>query len=337
MSRRALVVEQPGSLTLATLPPLEAGRGELVVRPAYCGLCGSDLELIRGEVDAAFVRYPLTLGHEWSGTVASVGADVSGFAPGQRCVVEGIIPCGHCASCLVGATNVCDTYDEIGFTRAGGAADEVLVPARIAHALAERVSLVDAALVEPTAVVLTGLEKAAPARGARMLVIGDGTIGLLAVMLAELWAPAELAMVGRRADQEPLARALGSTSFRLESPLGLPYDFVIEAAGVPGAVETAVAATRRGGTVLLLGLPPTGSTLTLPADLLVNNDLTLVASFGYTSSVWARVVELLNSGRIEPGRIVTHRYPLEAYEQALDALRSPVGPRGKVLLELARG
>ena len=79
-------------------PRLAPGPGEVVVRPVYCGLCGSDLELMRGEVDAAFVRYPLTLGHEWSGTIAAVGAGVSGLAPGQRCVAEGIIPCGHCAS-----------------------------------------------------------------------------------------------------------------------------------------------------------------------------------------------------------------------------------------------
>jgi len=337
MTRRALVVEQPGSLALRRRASLEPGPGEVVVRPAYCGLCGSDVELVRGEVDAAFVGYPLTLGHEWSGTIGAVGAGVSRLRPGQRCVGEGIVPCGRCASCLAGATNVCDTYDELGFTREGAAGDEVLVPARIVHVLADSVPLLDAALVEPAAVVLTGLEKAAPRPDSRVLVIGDGTIGLLAAMLVALWSPREIAMVGRRAEQEELARVLGVTSFRVDSPAGPLSDLVIEAAGSSAAIEAAVGATRRGGTTLLLGLPPTGATVTLPADLLVNNDLTIAASFGYTSSIWARVVELLNGGRIAPGRIVTHRYPLEAFVQAFETLTSSTGRRGKVILEVAGG
>ena len=331
------MVEQPGTLGLADLDLLVPGPGEVVARPAYCGVCGSDLELLRGEIDAAFVRYPLALGHEWSGTIEAVGADVSGLEPGQRCVAEGIIPCGHCPSCLAGRTNVCDTYDELGFTRAGAAGDQVLLPARVVHALADTVSLVDAALVEPAAVVLTGLEKAAPQAGSRVLVIGDGTIALLSTMLVALWSPVEVAMVGRRAEQEELALSLGATSFSLDSPPGDPYDLVIEAAGSPAAIESAVGAARRGGTVLLLGLTPAGTTFTLPADLLVNNDLTVAASFGYTSAVWARVVGLLNGGRIVPGRIVTHRYPLEAFGSAFETLSAPTGARGKVLLEVAGG
>jgi threonine dehydrogenase-like Zn-dependent dehydrogenase len=87
--------------------------------------------------------------------------------------------------------------------------------------------------------------------------------------------------------------------------------------------------------VTLLGLPPTGQTVELPADLIVNNDLTVVASFGYTSAAWGRMVDLVNAGRIQPGRIVTHRFPLEDYEQAFAALAVPEGTRGKILLEIA--
>jgi L-iditol 2-dehydrogenase len=337
VTRRALVVPQPGSLGLAVYESLEPGPGEIVARTVFCGLCGSDLELLRGEVDPAFVRYPLTLGHEWSGVIEAVGPGVSGLEPGQRCVAEGIIPCGHCPSCLRGATNVCETYDEIGFTREGAAGDQLLLPARIVHGLADDVSLVDAALVEPAAVVLTGLEKARPAEAARVLVVGDGTIGLLAAMLVRLWSPIELAMVGGRPEQESLARSVGVTTFGLAVPEDAAFDLVIEAAGSPAAVETAVRAARRGGTILLLGLPPSGTTVTFPADLLVNNDLTLAASFGYTSAVWARVVELLNAGRIPLGALVTHRYPLEAYNEAFDALTAPTGARGKILLQVSDG
>ena len=89
--------------------------------------------------------------------------------------------------------------------------------------------------------------------------------------------------------------------------------------------------------MLALGLPPTGSTLELPGDLLVNNDLTLAGSFGYTSAAWARVVELLNAGRLRPARLITHRFPLDDFDPAFDELAEPSGARGKVMLEVAGG
>jgi threonine dehydrogenase-like Zn-dependent dehydrogenase len=337
VSRRALVIEQPGSIALVERDELRPGPGEVVLRPAYCGLCGTDLELLRGEVDPDFARYPVTLGHEWSGVVEAVGPGVAGIEPGLRCVAEGIVPCGRCASCRAGATNVCDTYDEVGFTREGGAGDQIVVPARIVHVLAEDVPLLDAALVEPSAVVLTGLEKTRPRPGLRLLVVGDGTIALLSVLLARLWSPAELVVAGRRAEQEALALELGATEFTTGDPPQGAFDLTIEAAGATEAVTTAVGALTRGGTALLLGLAPTGSVLELPADLLVNNDLTLAASFSYTAAAWSRVVALLNAGRLRPGRLVTHTFGLDDYEHAFAELAAPSGRRGKVMLEVAGG
>ncbi|MFN2629919.1 MAG: zinc-binding dehydrogenase [Gaiellaceae bacterium] len=336
MSRRALVVDPPGSVAVREREELRPGRGEVLLRPAYCGVCGTDLDLVHGRIDPAFVRYPLTLGHEWSGTVERVGEGVTGIEAGMRCVAEGLIPCGRCRSCRAGATNVCEVYDEIGFTREGGASDQILVPARVSHVLDEAVTLLDAALVEPSAVVLTGLEKARLRPGLRVLVVGDGTIALLAVLLAAFWSPAELVVSGRRDEQAELVRSLGATGFSMGEP-SAAFDLVVEAAGSAAAVAAAVGAVRRGGTVLHLGLPPAGSLLQLPGDLLVNNDVTLAASFGYTSAAWARVVELLNRGRFRPAALVTHRFALEDFEQALAQLAAATGRRGKVMLEVAGG
>ena len=335
MSRRALVVDRPGEIALVERAELEPGPDEVVIRTAFYGVCGTDLELLRGDVDPAFVRYPVTIGHEWSGTIESVGVGVEGISPGDPCVAEGIVPCGDCPRCRVGATNTCDVYDELGFTREGGASDQVLVPARLVHRLAPTVSLVDAALVEPSSVVLRALEKADPPTGARVVVIGDGTIALLAANLIGLWSPAEVVVVGRRADQAELALGAGATRFTTDDADAREADVSIEAAGATAAIGIAVRAARRGGIVVLLGLAPTHEIVELPADLLVNNDLTLCASFGYTSSAWGRVVELLNAGRISPGRIATHRFPLDGFEDAFAELATPTGPRGKILLELA--
>src|SRR5437867_6414616 len=169
MTRRALVVTRPGVVGVVDLPSLEPGPGEVVIRPAFCGVCGTDLELLRGELDPDYVRYPLTLGHEWSGTIEALGDGVENLRPGDRCVAECIVPCGRCASCRSGSTNVCEIYDELGFTREGGASDQVLVPARLVHVLAPEVGLLDAALIEPSSVVLRALEKARPEPGSRVL------------------------------------------------------------------------------------------------------------------------------------------------------------------------
>jgi 2-desacetyl-2-hydroxyethyl bacteriochlorophyllide A dehydrogenase len=335
VTRRALIVDEPGSIGIRKRPPLEPGPGEVVVRPAFCGVCGTDLELLRGDVDPAFVRYPLTLGHEWSGTVEAVGGNVERTVPGDRCVAEGIVPCGRCTFCQSGATNVCENYEELGFTREGGASDQVVVPERLVHTLAPGVSLLDAALVEPCSVVLRALERAAPSEDDRVLVIGDGTIGLLAAYLVRLWSPSVVEMIGRRPEQAALATSVGVTRFTTGDERTAPFDVAIEAAGAPEAVATAVAAARRGGTVVLLGLPPTGTAVELPADLLVNNDLTIAASFGYTSAAWARMVGLVNAGRVRPGCIVTHRFSLEEYLRAFAALEAADEPRGKILLEIA--
>lgn len=336
MRRRGLVLERPGELGLQARPELVPHPGEVLIRPAYCGLCGTDLELRAGEVDPAFVRYPLVLGHEWSGIVEAVGDGCTGLEPGMRCVAEGIIPCGVCDRCRVGATNVCEIYDEVGFTRPGGAADQIVVPARVVHLLGDGVALREAALTEPAAVVLTGLEKLRLRPGQRVLVVGDGTIALLAVLLASLWSPGEVAVAGRRAEQEALAREVGATSFSTgEPPHG--FDVAIEAAGAPEAFLAAARAVRRGGQVLALGLPPASSTLRLPGDLLVNNDLTVVGSFGYTSAAWARVVALLNAGRLSPGRLITHVIPLDDYLAAFEELEQPSRSRGKVMLEVSGG
>src|SRR6202034_4573248 len=152
--RRALVIDSPGSIGLRGVDELVPGPGEVVARPAYVGVCGTDLELLDGVVDPAYVRYPLVPGHEWSGVIEAVGPGVTTLTPGQPIIAEGIIPDRICAQCAAGNTNLCLTYDEIGFTRAGAAADQLLLPAQVVHPRCARAwvssaSLCDAALAEP--------------------------------------------------------------------------------------------------------------------------------------------------------------------------------------------
>jgi L-iditol 2-dehydrogenase len=339
---RALVVRRPGDVVLEERDFGEPGPEGVLIRPDTVGLCGTDLDLVAGRVDPAYTRYPLVLGHEWSGTVAGAlaveAAAALGGVPavGTRVVGEGIVPCGHCPHCRAGQTNLCLTYDELGFTRDGAAASFLTVDAALVHPLAPGVSAQDGALVEPAAVVYRALSGAALAPGWRVLVVGDGTVALLAVALLSLWSPAETVVLGRREGQAALAAAAGAARFETgPRAAGGDYDLVVEAAGTTDAVLSALGAARRGGTVVLIGLPPHGATAAVPVDDLVNNDLIIRGSFGYTSTAWRDVVSLLNAGRLDLGFLVTHQFPLTEWESALEVLRGSSSPRGKVMLTIS--
>ncbi len=333
---KALVVRGAGLVDIEERPDPAVLPGHVLIRPAVVGLCGTDLEIIDGRVDPAYVRLPLVLGHEWSGAVVDSGDAAGAPAPGARVVVEGIVPCRHCPACAAGDTNLCETYDEFGFVRDGAAADLVLAPAELVHALGPDVSAESGALVEPAAVVWRALTRAAPRPGQRVLVVGDGTVGLIAAHLVRLWSPASVTMLGARAEQAELAERAGVDEFVTDRAVaGGGYDLVVEAAGVPAAVAAALSAPRRGGVVVLLGLAGQDARVPLQIDELVNGDVTVIGSFSYTSVAWAQVVTLLNSGRLDLGFLVTHRFPLDRWEEAITALRAPRGARGKVLLSLS--
>ena len=332
-TERALIVMRPGEVELTDRPTPTAAPGETLVQPDLVGLCGTDLEIIGGQVDPAFIRYPIGLGHEWTGVVIGDSPQA-----GARVVVEGIVACSHCARCVRGETNLCETYDEFGFTRDGAAAGLVVVPTALVHPIAASVAAEDAVLTEPAAVVYRGLTRAAVVPGGRVLVIGDGTIALLTVHLIRLWSPAEVVVLGRRELQADLAAQAGAVRFETSrAAAGAGYDLVVEAAGAVEAAAVAFTAARRGGTVLLLGLPPHGETVGLSVDDAVNNDLAILGSFSYTAGAWRDVVSLLNAGLIKPGFLVTHRFRLAEWDQAIACLRGGDGPRGKVLLEISRG
>jgi L-iditol 2-dehydrogenase len=330
----ALVIAEPGSMNLREVPEPAPGPGEVAVRPAHVGICGTDLELLAGDVDPAYVRYPLIPGHEWSGVIAATGPGATGLHPGDRVIAEGIIPCRICARCIRGETNLCETYDELGFTRPGAAARQVIVPAPVVHVLPASVGLAEAALAEPAAVAWRALGRGDPGPGDRVAVVGDGTVGLIVAHLAGLFSPAEVVVYGRRPGQARLAEDLGATGFETADSAETGFDLVVEAAGTPTAVETAIRLARRGGRVVLVGLAGNDVTARFPIDVAVNNDLRVSASFAYTSAAWAQIAGLLRAGRIKLGPLITHRFQLEDYAQAYEALRDGSEPRGKVLLEV---
>lgn len=332
---RAFVADGEGGASLREWPAPVAPEGEVLVRPLLVGMCGTDLELIDATIDPAYVRYPLVLGHEWVGELTSDVASLG--AAGTRVVVEGIIPCGACDECRRGASNLCETYDEIGFTRAGAAAALVSVPEFLIHPVAADVALADAVLVEPMAVVWRALTRLPLRPGLRVAVIGDGTIALLATHLVAQFDPHSVTVIARRGAQRDLARRAGAGAFVTEAPDGR-FDLVLEAAGTADAVATALSLCARGAMVILLGLPPHGSRVELAPDDVVNQDLIIQGSFSYTRDSFADVVRRLNAGALRPSFVVTHRFTLDDVDRAVAALRGTASEddaRGKVVVSVA--
>lgn len=330
---RAFVLTEPHEVALREWPEPRVGDDEVLVSPVAVGVCGTDLELIDATIDQAYVRYPLVLGHEWVGRLAQGSTDIGPV--GTPVVVEGVVPCRHCGPCARGDTNLCENYDEIGFTRAGALAQYVSVPRALVHVLHEDVALDDAVLVEPMAVVWRALTRLPLREGLRVAVIGDGTIALLAAHLVRLFGPSRTTVIGRRPEQHDLAIAAGAQDFEVTTP-GTVFDLVIEASGSLDGVASALRLVARGGMVILLGLAPHGTHVEVAPDDLVNNDVIVQGSFSYTSDAFAQVVGRVNAGELRPSFLITHRFEVEHAPAAIAALRggSTNEPRGKVVIDV---
>ncbi|MGG7464138.1 zinc-dependent alcohol dehydrogenase [Plantibacter sp. YIM 135347] len=335
---RALEVAEPGSIALVDRPDQIAmttasasgGSSLKPVKPLLVGLCGTDLDIIDGLVDEAFVTYPIVLGHEWVGEALGPNDEP------RRVIAEGIVPCTMCDDCRRGATNLCAVYDEYGFTRDGAAAGRVLVPERLLHDIGGNVSIESAVLAEPAAVVHHALERARPEPGARVLVVGDGTIALLAAHLVRSWRPSVVDVRGRRTAQLGLVERAGADRFLLDQPGSTgqtgSYDLVIDAAGSPEASAAAVRSLERGGTLVALGYLGRGVTVPLTVDDLINRELSVLGSFASTSEDWRSIASSLNDDTLDLSWLVTHRFPLPEFRAAIEELRRPTGARGKIVL-----
>jgi L-iditol 2-dehydrogenase len=334
---KAVVVEAPNEVSYREVEAPAVGAGDVLVESRQAGLCRTDIEMMTGVfTDPRWVRFPVIPGHEWAGTVVDVGANVDSVRVGDRVVCEGFILCHRCRRCRSGETQWCENIEALGFTRPGGYAQLVSVPERVVHRLPDHVSFDAGVLVEPASVVLHGLEKAGPVPGEAVGVIGVGTLGALAIALLRLQSPSRIVAYGIREEELELARQLGANEVVLAgdgAPAEAELDLVVETAGVPVAVTLATQVCRPGGRAVLLGIAGEGRTLTLPSDLLVGKDMALIGSIAYRASTWSRVVGLVAERVLDLDPIVTHRFLMSDFEEAVRLMDDRRGIVAKVVLE----
>src|SRR5262245_7784766 len=342
---RAIVIEKPNDVALREVETPQPGAGEARVRSVVAGVCRTDIDIVTGALDSRWVRFPVVPGHEWSGVVDAVGEDVRTVEPGQRVVCEGNIGCLSCARCRAGDTHLCERYDAVGFTRSGGWGEYVVVPARILHALPEHVSFEAAALVEPGSCVVKALDRAGIEPAETVGVVGVGAMGALAIRIARLRSPAAIVAYGLRGEELELARTLGADAVvnvaeqdaeaATEALVGGGLDVVVETAGAVPAVELSTRLAREGGRVVLLGIAGQDRELVLPADRIALRDLTVYGSVGYTAAAWAKMVELLRARLVDLDPIVTHRFPLDRFEDAFALMDERRGVVARIVLDHA--
>lgn len=327
------------------------GAHELLVRPRYCGICGTDLhEYVAGPIVTPVEPHPLTgaqnpqiLGHEFAADVLEVGTSVTVARPGDRVAIMPLIFCGQCYFCLRGLNHLCTQMACVGLSWAWGGLGELAVVAEYQVAvLPDALSYEQGALIEPAAVAEYGVQRGGVRPGDSVLVAGAGPIGALAVLAAQAAGAGAVYVSEPNVVRAAAAEHIGATAIfnptetsvpgeLRERTRGIGVDVAIECAGNARALSDCVAATRRAGTVVQTGLH-VGPAEVEPM-IWSQNDLTIVGTWCYRVYDWQRIAALIQSGAFPVERVITSKIELEAtVGRGIEALIDPDGSQLKILV-----
>ncbi|MGP8260957.1 MAG: alcohol dehydrogenase catalytic domain-containing protein [Acidobacteriaceae bacterium] len=315
----AAVLYGSEDLRMDRIPVPRIGAGELLLRVGAALTCGTDLKVYRRGYHAMMLKPPVVFGHELAGVVAAVGAGVTRFRVGDRVLPLNSAPCDACYFCKHGQQNLCQ---DLLFNN-GAYAQYMRIPARIVEKntllVPDNIPLEHAALTEPLACVIRGLEESGVRAGDTMVVIGAGPIGLMFLHAATLSGVRAIAVV-KREDQIAAARILGASDVvqitagldtvaevRKLTGDGRGADVVIEAVARPATWEQAVGMVRKGGVVNFFGGPPSGTIVGLDTNRLHYGDITLKATFHLTPATARTAFELIASGQFNCAEFITRK------------------------------
>jgi len=317
-------------------PPV-AGPGEVVVDVHRAGVCGTDVEFFTGEMQYlhdGHAAYPIRIGHEWTGTVASIGDGVDRAWLGRRVTGDTMLGCGVCSRCRDGRQRVCAHRTELGIRggRPGALAEQVAFPARLLHALPDEVDDVLGALVEPGGNALRAVRGAALRPGDTALVLGPGTIGVLVAMFARA-AGARVHLMGRDDRSAAFARTLGFEGVWTEDDLpDLPWDAVVDASNAATLPVKALELVEPGKRVVCIGLA--GSASLVDTRMLALKDVTAVGVLSASGGLEGAIAAYA-SGEVDPRPLVAATIGLDGLAAVLDGDRpAEAGPGPKIHVDV---
>lgn len=336
---KAAVLRDWNDLGVEDVPVPEPEPGEVLVRVHACGLCGTDLKMVKGGFRARGwpPELPFVMGHEWSGEVAALGEglDDALLRVGDKVVAENHIGCGRCPNCRSGRYNLCEKagtpgYRLYGHTAPGALAEYAVRPAPMLHRLPNDTSPLEGALVNQGSLTVHALRRVQFLPGSTAAIFGPGLLGLLTAAVARASGASQLVMVGR-GDRLSLASDMGcdaTVDYEEEDPVegvrartgGRGVDYVFDCTGNPSVPAQALGAVRRGGKIALLGLTG-GKPAQVDVDRLTLDEVDLL---GIRSSpnAYPAMIALMRSGAVDLRPLITHVYPIEEVGRAFEALES---------------
>jgi L-iditol 2-dehydrogenase len=318
---KALLLSRYKHLEIVDLPEPVPGPGEVLVRVAACGICGSDIHGYDGSTGRRIP--PIVMGHEAAGTVCAWGEGVTGFANDDRVTFDSTVYCGSCTPCLRGEVNLCEHRQVLGvsctdYHRPGAFAEYVAVTSHAVHRLPDNLSFEEAAMLEPLSVALHAVSLRPVQAGDTALVVGAGMIGLLLVQVLSTAGCSRIFVADLDQSRLDLARTVGATDVIaastdpaeavLQHTGGTGVDVTMEAVGRTETVQAAIASVRKGGTVVLVG--NVAPEVALPLQKVVTRQIRLQGSCA-SAGEYPRAIELLASGALQVRPLITAVAPLD--------------------------
>jgi D-arabinitol dehydrogenase (NADP+) len=327
---KAVLYDAPRSYRVTEVPVPDAAPGEIRVKVGQVGVCGTDLHIHEGDFNAVF---PLIPGHELVGVVDQLGEGTTRFRLGEQVTVNPNVHCGLCQYCLAGRLILCENLKGYGSNFPGFFAEYVAVPERLAFSV-DGLARDTAVFAEPAACAMHGVETLQIRPGSSALVVGSGPTGLLLAQLIAHGGASSVTVAAPSTFKLETAETLGVDrtvqidrrnadanlrQLRRESPGGDGFDIVVEATGSTAVGNICVPLTRNGGTVLIYGVTRNEETVAFHPFDVFRREITIKGSFAEITS-FGPAIEAMRNGRVRTDGMITHRFGLDDYGKALDAL-----------------
>lgn len=333
---KSVSVREPSVVSVDDIRGPEPGPGEILVRMNACGICGSDLEKVYGQYGQPSMR----LGHEPAGVIVAVGAGVTGFEQGDRVFTHHHVPCYDCHLCVHGNETMCPKYYETNLSPCG-LSEEYVVPAwNVLHGgvlkLSDSTSFEEAAMIEPLACCVRAWEKCRHQRGDSVAVFGAGPTGMMHLLLARAKGFSKIFCLDVNdfrlgfAERFGITHAINSADVTrkktiMDDTAAGGVDVAVVATSSLAALKDAIDVTRKGGTVMMFGVPSKGAEMNLDMADLYSREITLVTSYAASDKDTAEALRMIESAEIDVRGLITHTYGIQDSQKAFDHARSGDG------------
>ncbi len=326
---KAAFVKGPSQVEIRTVDKPSVGDGDIMVRMQACGVCGSDLEKIYGQ----YSQPSMKLGHEPSGIISEVGKNVTNLKKDDRVFVHHHVPCYSCHYCLHGNETMCKKYYETNLVPCGLAEEFVVPEWNVSHGgvikIADSMSFEEAAMTEPLACCVRSWNKISIKSGDSIAIFGVGPTGMMHVMLSKVYGLQEIFCLDVNDFRLDFAKKFGITeSIRSTDPHAHEkilsktqdrgVDVAVVATGSLSAITQAVEFVRKGGTVVLFGVPTKDATLSLDISKVYSKEITLLPSYAASDTDTMNAFKLIQDDKVDVKKLITHKFDLAESQEALE-------------------